>query len=392
MKSICICNDSFPPYLDGVANAVVNYANILSEIGENPFVLTPDYPDVDDSIYKYKVIRMETFANNKLNKLGYTTANPYDLKAIKEVVSLKPDLLHCHCLTMSFFTAISIKKKIDVPLIFTYHTKYDVAIKDAVSGKALQEGMQKIMIGNIHKHCDEVWAVSDGAGKNLQSLGYEGEYVVMPNGVDLPKKRADDALVDEVTKEYNLPRNIPTFIFIGRLYWYKGIRIILDSLKKIKNKHKDFRMVFVGEGKDEKEIKQYAKDIGVFDKCIFVEAVQDREKIIAWNTRADLLLFPSTFDTNGLVVREACASQTPAMLIKNSCASEGIIDKYNGFLIDENAESMTKYLLNIMDNKELLKRVGECASNTLYLTWHDAIKRANERYDVVLENYKRKTL
>ena len=48
-RSICLINDSFPPVTDGVANAVVNYAKNLTQDGKRATVVTPAYPDADDT-------------------------------------------------------------------------------------------------------------------------------------------------------------------------------------------------------------------------------------------------------------------------------------------------------------------------------------------------------
>lgn len=390
-KRICLLNDSFAPYLDGVANAVQNYAKYLNMMGTKAFVVTPKYPNSDDSQFDFQVIRLNTLAGNIMSKEGYTIGNPWDPIALKAVRDNRPNILHTHCLTASFFAGVELKKQVDLPMIFTYHTKYDVAIGDMINVKFVQDKIKSFLVSEIEKYCNEVWAVSDGAGKNLQSLGYQGDYIVMKNGVDLPKKRIEDDIIEKYTGKYDLPHNVPVFIYVGRLYWYKGFKLSFDSLAKLKETGKDFRMVLVGNGKDEQQIKKYCSDLKLDDKCIFVDNVYDREELMAWYSRADLLLFPSTFDTNGLVVREASACSLPAILIKDSCAAENVKDNIDGFLIEENSDAMKDKLLQIMDNKEMLKKVGENASENLYLSWEDAIKVANERYEVVLENYKRKT-
>ena len=79
-------------------------------------------------------------------------------------------------------------------------------------------------------------------------------------------------------------------------------------------------------------------------KCIFTGPVYDRDALRAWNTRADLFLFPSTFDTNGLVVREAAACGLASVLIEGSCAAEGITDGRNGFIIEETPEALAALL------------------------------------------------
>ena len=73
-------------------------------------------------------------------------------------------------------------------MIFTYHTKFDVDIAKAVKAKFIQKETIRLLVNNIEA-CDEVWVVSKGAGENLKSLGYEGEYRVVNNGVDFAKGR-----------------------------------------------------------------------------------------------------------------------------------------------------------------------------------------------------------
>lgn len=283
--------------------------------------------------------------------------------------------------------ARQLRQIVDAPLILTYHTKFDIDIANVIKNKTLQAGSLKILAENINA-CDEVWTVSKGAGENLRALGYEGDYIIMPNGVDLPRERVSDTIIAAATDGYHLPNNCPVYLFVGRMMWYKGLKLIIDAMCMLKASGKDFRMVFIGDGADRPEIEAYAKQTNVADKCIFTGAVRDREHLRGWYCRSDLFLFPSTFDTNGLVVREAAANSLAAVLIRNSCAAEGIINGVNGFLIDENVCSLYQCLSDLHDNKTKMHSVGICAGEQLYLSWKDAVKNALERYQVVSERYK----
>jgi hypothetical protein len=178
------------------------------------------------------------------------------------------------------------------------------------------------------------------------------------------------------------------FLFVGRLMWYKGLRIILDALAALREKGVDFRMVFVGDGGDGQEVRACASELGLDGVCFFTGSISDRETIRAWYTRADLFLFPSTFDTNGLVVREAAASGTATVMVAGSCAAEGVTDDQNGFFIEENAASLAEKLTALCGEPERMKRVGECAERELYLSWSDAVAHACERYEIVIDNYR----
>ena len=383
--NVCLLNDSFPPCIDGVANAVTNYAGVISAGLGRAAVVTPAYPEADDSVFPFPVLRYPSLDVTKL--VGYRAGLPFDAETMGKMENAGFDVIHSHCPISSTVLARALRDRIDRPVIMTYHTKFDIDIANAVRGKLLRDEAAKFLVHNIAA-CDEVGCVSRGAGENLRSLGYEGEYVVMPNGVDLPRGRVDQSLIDKATAGLDLPANVPVFLFVGRMMWYKGLRITLDALAKLMAAGRDFRMVFVGGGADLDEVKEYASSLGLEGKALFVGPVQDRELIRAWYCRADLFLFPSTFDTNGLVVREAAACALASVLVTGSCAAEDVEDGRTGFLIEENAESMAAKLTALMDEPEAMARVGETAQRDLYMSWDQAVHRAYERYGVVVENYR----
>ncbi len=383
-RNICLVNDAFPPEIDGVANAVLNYADIISR-SSRVTVVTPDNPEADDSVYSFPVLRYPSVDLTKL--VGYYAGFPFSPEVQKRLVAEGFDLIHTHCPITSTMLARSLRDRIDAPVVLTYHTKFDIDIANAISGKLLQEEAKRLLVQNIDA-CDEVWTVSRGAGENLRSLGFEGDYIVMPNGVDFPRGRVDDTLIDEVTGACDLPDGVPVFLFVGRMMWYKGIRIILDALKTLRESGQDYRMVFVGGGGDRDEIVAYTQELGLSDRVLFVEPIRDRSRIRAWYCRADLFLFPSTFDTNGLVVHEAAACALASVLIAGSCAAEDAVDGVSGFLIEENAASMAAKLTELCKAPEVFRAVGDGAQRELYISWDEAVASAMARYEIVIENYR----
>ena len=121
------------------------------------------------------------------------------------------------------------------------------------------------------------------------------------------------------------------------------------------------------------------------NKVIFTGPIYDRDVLKAWNTRADLFLFPSVYDTNGLVVREAAACALASVLIKDSCASEGVTDGRNGYIIEENATAMADLLQRICKDMDAVHDVGKHAMDEIYISWEDSVHVAYERYGEVLE-------
>ena len=384
--NVCLVNDSFPPEIDGVANAVVNYAGIINRSYGSATVVTPSNPQADDSAFDFPVCRYPSLDTTRL--VGYRAGMPFSPEIQRRLDEQNFDIIHSHCPISSTLLARLLRERIDVPLVMTYHTKFDIDIAKAISSKLLQEEAKRMLVENISA-CDEVWTVSRGAGENLRSLGYKGDYLIMPNGVDLPRGRVDEELVAQTCRDYDLPEGLPVFLFLGRMMWYKGIRIILDALKELSDSGRDFRMVFVGGGTDRDEIVDYCNKLGLEGRVFFCPAIHDRNIVRAWYCRANLFLFPSSFDTNGLVVREAAACGLASVLIRGSCAAEDVDDGETGFLIEENSRSMAEKLETLCQCPETVKRVGLQAQSRLYISWDESVGNACRRYETVIENYRK---
>ena len=381
---VCLLNDSFPPAIDGVVNVVLNYADHLGrDHGAKVAVGTPEYPDAHYEQYPYQVIPYPSLDTTALTS-GYRAGYPFSGKAAEELVAFGPDILHSHCPVASTILGRLLRERTEAPLVFTYHTKFDVDIHRAVKLPVAAEETIRAMVANIEA-CDEVWVVSRGAGENLKSLGYTGDYRVMNNGVDFARGRVDEETVEKVTAGYDLPAGVPMLLFVGRMMTYKGLPLILDALKLLMDAGQDFRMVFIGKGPDKELMEEKARGLGLAQKCIFVGPVYDRDQLRAWNTRADLFLFPSTFDTNGLVVREAAACGLGCVLIRGSCAAEGITDGRNGFLIEETPEAMATLLKEVCPDLSHLHEVGQHAMEEIYLSWQSAVNEAYDRYGSLLD-------
>lgn len=382
--NIGLFNDSFPPTIDGVANAIYNYADILTKSGNNVTVVTPKYPNVIDE-YDFDVERYGSTSVSK--KLGYRMGNILPLKTLNKLKSKKFDLIHVHAPFVSSLVANELKRvEKNIPLVFTYHTKFDVEFDKRLKIKPFKSISTKFINRNIHL-ADEVWVVSEGAVESLRNIGYNGPYKVMRNGTDFEKGKSSPDAVSALKQHLNIKPNEIVFLFVGRMMWYKNIGLIMDALAKMP-KDLRYKMVFVGSGYDRAGMEQYAKHLNIYDKCIFAGAVYDREKLREYYSIGDLFLFPSTYDTSGLVVMEAAATCLPSVLIKGSCASEGVTDQRNGFLCEENPTSLCKTILDAIDDFEKLKQVGVKAQEEVYYSWEDAVKNAEIRYKEIIENNK----
>ena len=382
---VALLSDSFPPVIDGVSNVVSNYARILHANGADVLVATPDYPNAQDPC-AYPVLRYPSL--NTTHLVGYRAGAPLSPRTLSGMQAFQPQILHAHCPFSSLVLARAVRERTHAPVILTYHTKYDIDIRAAVKNETVQNSLIHTLVRAISA-CDEIWAVSRGAGQNLWDLGYKGDFRVMENGVDMPRGPAPSDDVAALRALHRLDADVPVLLFAGRMRWYKGIELILRGLAIARAQGARFRMLFVGDGQDLPAIKALCSELQLDESCQFVGAVHDRAMLRAYYSAADLFLFPSTFDTNGLVVREAAACCLPSLLVRGSCAAEGVTDGENALLMDETADALAQKVVWACDHRAALRHLGENALRDVYISWDDAVQKAQARYAEIAEERQR---
>ncbi len=137
---------------------------------------------------------------------------------------------------------------------------------------------------------------------------------------------------------------------------------------------KNFKFVLVGEGYHKRQLIKLAKKEDLIENVIFAGFISDRNKLAEFYQDSFLFLFPSTLDTDGLVVCEAANMGTPSLTIKGFGASERIINDVTGFISKNNIKDYAERINEIINNKTIYdyvcKRVGEIKGKT----WLDIAK------------------
>jgi len=374
--------DAYPPEVDGVGMVVESYARELTALGHEVCLVTPKVPGCEDRQYPAQVIPFHGLPVPQAPQ--YRAGIPLlDPSYVLHTRKLKPQILHAHSPFGAGLEAVRLARVYDIPLVGTFHSKYYDDFYQATHSELLAEAGVKLVVG-FYNACSEVWTVNEASANVLRSYGYEKEIVIMPNGTDLWYPTQADR--DAASAEYGLA-DYPVFLFVGQQDWKKNLRHVIQALALYRSIQPNFRAVFVGQGPHAEEIKAFAVENGISQQAIFTGQLKDRTKLMGLYARADLFLFPSLYDTAGLVVREAAASGTPSLLVRNSCAAECIRENQNGFLCEDTPEDICRAIRDIMQDTRTRCRVGENARNTIPLAWRTVMEDVVKRYAYIIDRY-----
>jgi len=375
LKTIGIFNDSFPPIMDGVSLTVQNYACWMHKKQQPVCVVTPRTPHYTDTeqfpVFRYASIPI---LGRKPYRFGFPEI---DFSLQTTMNNIQFGLVHAHCPFSSGNAALRIARKQKVPLVATFHSKYRDDFEKSVHSKFIA-GMMVKQIVRFYEEADEVWISQSSVEETIREYGFKGKVEVVGIGNDFNSSEPIQPLKKQARQDLNIQEDEIVFLYVGQLIWEKNIRLIVESLALIKDI--PFKMFFVGSGYAANDLKHLVDDMGLSSKVEFPGCIADREKLKQYFAAADLFLFPSNYDTWAIVIHEAAALETPSVLIEGSTIAQIITDNVDGFLIENSADSFAARLRELNANRQVIKKAGLLACQTINRSWESVTDEVLDRY------------
>lgn len=364
--------DSFYPIMDGVGNVVFQYAMNLGQKGHECYVVAPQTDTGWRGGWPFELV---DYIGVPLPYMkSYRAGAPFlDAHCTKRLSMINADIVHVHSPFVAGQAALSYAKKHNVPMVGTFHSKYYDDFLQITGIELLAEAGTKYVV-DFYNKCDEVWAVSSSSAETLRSYGYKKDVRVMTNGTDI--RPISPGAAREAAERFGLGER-PVLLYVGQMNWKKNLRRILEASALVKE---DYLLVFVGQGPHEKDIRRLAEELRLGDRIVFTGHLTDREALNGLFARASLLLFPSVYDNAPMVVREAAAMGTPAVVVRGSSAAEAIRDGHNGFLCEDTNEDLARVIRRALSEPERLRMIGQKASETIPIPWSLLLDDVLERY------------
>ena len=370
--------DVFPPVMDGVSVCMQNYAYWMQKKVGGVCVVTPSVPDADYSKLDYKVFDYFSFPV-PMRHPYVTGIAEIDPTFLARIATTRFKILHAHCPFASGMAAMRIARLQKLPLVATFHSKYRDDFARVLPKLAVDMVIDQII--DFYERADLVWVPQESVIDVIREYGFKGHVEVMDNGSDLVADYPEKYFVEARQRLGIAPEEF-VLLFVGQHIWEKNPRLIIDGLARIPDV--PFRMFFVGIGYAAEEMKALVSERGLDSKVTFVGSITDRAKLTDYYAASDLFLFPSLYDNAPLVVREAAALHSPAVMAKGATASTILEDGVNGFLVENDADKMAALLRELIHDPERVHRVGVQASKTIVRSWEDCVEEVIDRYNSLL--------
>lgn len=158
---------------------------------------------------------------------------------------------------------------------------------------------------------------------------------VIPNGVDIDRFSPGDAAGRaEVRRELGIPDDATVAVFVGHEYERKGLNLAIEALALAPAV---VLLVVGGTGEMIRRARAQARRAGVADRVVFAGERPDPVPLLR---ASDVLVLPSAYEANALVVLEALACGVPVVSTRVGFAPDLLVDGENGFLVERDAAAV----------------------------------------------------
>ncbi len=337
---VALFTESYLPYLSGVTIATETLARGLGARGHHVLLLAPEPGDGvlppeagapgPDPEYAW----LPSYQGLPPAPPGYRMPLPVPSSALRRARDFAPDIVHAQSPFVSGLMARRLAQRLRAPLVFTHHTRF--ADYRHYLGPLAGPGAAA-----MRAHLRDFWAgcaavVAPGsqlAAEIRAELGGRARPVVrvLPTGVDVDAIRVLPAV--DVRAEHGWPADAVVAVSVGRLAIEKSVELLLEAFALAAARSPLLRLLLVGGGPAEPALRERARAVDLSGLVAFSGALS-RTEALSRAKGADLFVFASRTETQGLVVVEALAAGLPVVARDGPGVADALRSGTDGLVVE----------------------------------------------------------
>jgi glycosyltransferase involved in cell wall biosynthesis len=347
-------SDVYFPRVNGVSTSIRTFSREFKRLGHDVTLITPGYPQTIDE-------DMETFRIRS----RYLPMDPEDRmmhrKAIRQLLpELKRrryDILHIHTPFVAHYTGLWLAKSLSIPVVETYHTYFEEYLDKYLPW--MPRGPLRYLARSFSRsQCDAVDTIvvpTRPMLEVLESYGIKGKSAIIPTGI--PGKAFSDGQGQRFREEYGISATREVLLYVGRVAHEKNIDFLIRVLERLVKTRPEVLMIIAGEGPARSTLMQQAEAAGLMDHILFVGYLSRRHELANCYAAADLFVFASRTETQGLVLLEAMQTGTPVVTTAVMGTAEIMRDGLGGLVAEEHVDDFAQKVTRVLTDEVLRKRL-----------------------------------
>lgn len=309
---ILFISDVYFPRINGVSTSIRTFVEQMQNMGHEVHLIAPEYKIVtQDEAWIKRIPAWSIYFDPEDKLMKYAEA----IKLLPSIEQEQYDIIHVHTPFIAHYLGLKLASKLNIPCIETYHTFFEDYLHHYLPWipKSMAKGLARLISKRQCNAVDAIVAPSNPMLEVLRGYGVNVASEVIPTGLQSGSFKLADG--KEFRLKYSIALDRPMLLYVGRVAYEKNIDFLLEMTKLLIEKRPDVLLVVAGEGPAEASLHKLAKTLNIEKNVKFIGYLDRNKELNACYASADVFVFSSKSETQGLVLLEAMAQGTPVVAI-----------------------------------------------------------------------------
>jgi glycosyltransferase involved in cell wall biosynthesis len=354
--NILLLSDVYFPRINGVSTSIQTLRRELLASDHEVTLVVPDYGTATDEAGIVR-IRGRSLPFDPEDRL-------MDWRGLNRALESLPgryDVVHVHTPFLAHYAGLRHARRHGIPLVETYHTLFTEYFYHylPILPRAWLRGLARAI---SRRQCNQVDAVIAPSGPMRQSLrdyGVATRIEVIPTGL-LPESYIPGNGAG-FRHAHGLPPDRPVLLYVGRVAFEKNIGFLLRMHAALLRSHPDACLVIAGEGPAEGELRREVRRLGLSGHVRFVGYLDRQRELPDCYRAADVFVFASRTETQGLVLLEAMAQGTPVVALAEMGTRDILSEGEGCRIAPDDPLAFAAIVAELLDDAEAHRRLSAAA-------------------------------
>ena len=365
---ILFISDVYFPRINGVSTSIRTFVKQMQDMGHTVHLIAPEYGvKTEDEAWIKRIPARSIYFDpeDKLMKYGVALDGLMALRAEEY------DIVHIHTPFVAHYLGLKLAHLLDVPCVETYHTFFEDYLHHYLPfiPKGIAKGIARFISRRQCNAVDAIVAPSQPMLDVLRQYGVKSKAEVVPTGLQAHSfAKADGAAF---RAKYGIAADRPMGLFVGRVAFEKNISFLLRMWVDLIKKQPNALLVVAGEGPAEVSLHALSKELNLEDNIKFIGYLDRNTELNACYQSADVFVFSSLSETQGLVLLEAMAQSTPVVAIAELGTKSILVEGEGALIAPHNEMIFAEKVHTLLSNKSVRNALGKTAYHYAKTRWTD---------------------
>jgi len=381
-----IFTECYHPVLNGVVISIETFRTELEKRGNDFFIFTTACPDYNERNPRVKRFPCMIPFPPKGGRYPISWPRLANIEAQK-ISHLSLDLIHSQHLLGLGHLGLKIGKILKIPTILTYHTllaeytHYVPLFGSLVRAYLIRESRQ------ISNRYDQIVTPSPSMKKILRDYGVRRPIEAIATGVNVNDFQKPISR-PELESKWQIPQKSKLLLYVSRIAREKNVDFLLEAVRRLAGKRDDFYLLLIGGGPELEEFRKKVAGWGLEKRIVFTDMLPKKETNRYYGA-ADIFVFPSITETQGIVITEAMAAGIPAVAINIMGPSDLIQDGVDGYLVPLKLDILCAKIESLLNDESLRLKMGKKArQNAQQFSIETSADKMEKIYEKVRSNHR----